>query len=962
MKNGYGIFIVWILGGVFAILSFSVSANNIRITGTVQVTQGTGDTLVLSFPLRWDNSWRDSFNWDAAWIFLKYKSGTGDWNHVNLCSGGHKFINGSGQPVSFGSMPGNTGSNTVGLFVYRNTPEVGNTPEIICQIKCLKSSLGNLTPKQFNEYQGFIMAQALEMVYVPYGVYALGDGQSGNRFAGGSDGGYVWMDNEGLLNGSSPVKVYPVTNGMLGSVLTIAANYPKGYKGFYVMKYEVSQEQYVSFLNTLTYEQQWERIPDLASLRDKSFVFGSGAIPANRNGIVLNVISLKRSKSVIFANDLNNNAVYSEDGDGRTIACNYLSPSDMIAYCNWAGLRPMSELEYEKMSRPLYPEEPVKGSYAWNTTFLNNGLSGVSNGGTRKELAQGGGNVNSGGGGWKQGPVRSGIFATGSSTQESAGASFWGVMELSGNLREMCYNVNGNGAFDGTVLGDGTYNAGKWSVTPGYIGVRGGSFAGADTLLQTSDRTEANYFSTLTVNTHDSTVGFRAVRPVGSDVTVTQGTLIAKVGGVNVTSVCPGTVVDITTDIPSKVMSGGTEVPNMDFTYLWYVLKPGATSDSIIPGAIGDILQYNDLIVSGLSPSLIYKFRRKAICPLGESVTDYIALTMPNMNLTLSAGEVSLDECNISNKTVVASVPGGSSFAWYYKGNLLSVSGNSYVADRKHFGDDATVGGNLNVTCRYISSGCQVERDVVVRVAASITCPATVQDDDGNVYNAVRIGCQCWMGGNLNIGALVNSGVYGHFEKGGVQKWCQGNLESNCSVYGGLYEWWEAICGGKCNDRLTVSNAYSLNLSSESELEAYGAMMVPGSTTQVQGICPDGWHIPSNADWRTLEIFLGMPSGALEQTGWRGTDQGTQMKMAGTYNGYNWCSGGDCNKSGLGILPAGYYNNGSFLYMGNVGYSWSSTPYTTAYAWYWEWVDEYSTVFRNIWTRNVGFSVRCIKN
>ena len=940
--------------------------------GAVNVTEGTGDTLVLSFPLRWDNSWRDPFNWDAAWVFFKYKSRTGDWNHVNLCSGGHKFINGSGQPVSFGSMPGKTGSNTVGLFIYRNALEVGNTPEVICQIKCLKSSLGNLTPKQFNEHQGFILTQALEMVYVPYGVYALGDGQSGNRFAGSSDGGYVWMDNEGLLNGSSPVKAHPVTNGVVGNSLTIGANYPKGYKGFYVMKYEVSQEQYVAFLNTLTYAQQQERIPGLFSLKGGEFVFGVKTAPNNRNGIIVNVVS-DGGSPVVFANNLNNNAIYSEDGDGKTIACNYLSPSDMLVYCSWSGLRPMSELEYEKTGRPLYPEVPAKGGYAWNTTALNNRLSAVSNGGMRKELAQGGANVNSGGGSWRQGPVRNGIFATPSSTQESSGASFWGVMELSGNLREMCYNVNGNGAFDGMVLGDGTYNVGKWSVTPSYIGVRGGSFTGADSLLRTSDRTEVNYFSALTVNVHDSTVGFRGVRPIGNDVTVTQGLLVAKQGGVNInSSACPGVQIELMTDVPSRVMSGETEVLNMDFTYVWYVLKPGATTDSIIPGVIGEILQYNDLIVTGESPSVTYKFRRKAICPLGESMTDYITLTVLNMGITLNPTEASIDVCDNS---VMATVKGYCSdpvYRWSYK-DKWSKTGLTYKPSRTNF--DGT--GAFIVDVTVSSGGCISEKQgmkVYIPDVLEVNADQVTMDNCGNVvaidpeddkrYCTTKIGTQCWMGKNLDAGSFFSTATTPNngwlFDKSGIQKWCYNNMEANCAVYGGLYEWWEAVCGGRCNDKLTTANA-GVSLNSERELEAYGALMVPGSTTQVQGICPDGWHIAGNNDWRTLEISLGMSSATADLTGWRGTDQGAQMKMAGTYESYDWCSGGDCNKSGLGILPGGYNPGNGFLYLGGVGYCWSSTP-SGGGGWYWEWTYDTGMVFRSVYSRPVGFSVRCVMN
>ena len=1114
MKNSFKVFITGVWMCALSLSSLFSSANNIRISGTVQVSQGTGDTLVLSFPLRWDNSWRDQFNWDAAWVFLKYKSGTGGWNHVNLCAGGHRLVNGSGLPVPFDAMPGKTGSSTVGLFIYRSTPEAGNTPEINCQVKCLKSSLGGLTTEQFQKHEAFILAQAVETVYVPYGSYYLGDGTSSNslrregiydilnnysgyeytinqpvrtghisnmadhvnqslypdntlhfpsvtesyiqidfkamktiryfgisgasNYAGGSGGdcrakdGWQLRGSNDLTNwntlytglssdwGVSTVS-YPIQNvlkvGSPGSYRyyrivmngsnrpsdnniviqniamaeynaypllidneeiktvysgsgkhALTANYPRGYKGFYVMKYEVSQEQYVSFLNTLTYVQQKERIPGLSFLKEGEFVFGAKASPSNRNGIIVNVIS-DGYRPVIFTNNLNNNREYSEDGDGKTIACNYLSPSDMLAYCSWSGLRPMSELEYEKASRALYPEEPARGGYAWNTTVLNSRLSGVSHSGTRKEQAQGGGNVNSGGGSWKQGPVRCGIFATGSSTQESAGTSFWGAMELSGNLREMCYNVNGNGAFDGSVIGDGTYNAGKWSATPSYIGVRGGSFAGADSLLRTSDRSEANYFSALTVNTHDSTVGFRSVRPIGSDVTVTQGTLVAIVGGVAVVggNICPGVPVDITTDSPAKVMSGGVEVSNTDFTYIWY-----DGNGDVIPGETGSVLHFSNF-VSGTSPSVSYRFRRKAICPLGDVTTTVLTLTMPNMSITFTPLEASINSCDFAPTVTASAYCSNPVYTWQY-GDKWIKTGNTYVPDR----DDFDGRGNFRVGVTVSSGSCtsekkelQVSIPHIQNIASSLVtmdnCGTVLATDDRDSkrYCTVKIGTQCWMGRNLDVGTYepTTTNDYLKFDDDGIQKWCFNNLESNCEIYGGLYEWWEAVCGGRCNSNVNTGNAENLTLSSESELIAYGAKMVPGSTTQVQGICPDGWRMPSDGDWSVLETYLGIPN-ASTTTGFRGTDQGTQMKMPGTYNGSNWCSSTTCNASGLGLLPGGIRSarGGSFSGLGNIGYWWSSTPNIFICAWRRTLSLTEARVDRYINDRSNDISVRCVRN
>ena len=964
MKSSFKVFKVIITGAwicIFSLSSFFSSANNVRISGTVQVTQGTGDTLVLSFPLRWDNSWRDQFNWDAAWVFLKYKSGTGVWNHANLCSGGHRFMDGSGRPVPFDCMDGNTGSSTVGLFVYRNSLEAGNTPEIICQLKCLKSSLGGLTVEQFQKHEGFVLVQAVEMVYVSYGGYYLGDGECSNRFAGGSDGSPVLIDSEEAITASTATKVYPVSNNTMGTAQSIAAAYPKGYKGFYMMKYEVSQEQWVYFLNTLTYVQQQERVPGLSGLKSGEYIFGSKSGPSNRNGIIVNVES-DGSGPVIFANNLNNNSVYAEDGDGKTIACNYLSSGDMVAYCSWAGLRPISELEYEKACRQSYPEQPIKGEYAWHDNSISGRLGAVSNGGMRNERSgTANANVNAGN---AFGPVRCGLFATGSSTQQSAGAAFWGGMEMSGNVKELCYNLSYTG-FNGSTLGTGMYNTALWSVTPAHFGVKGGGFSSPDSLLRVSDRTEANNYFTA-MEQRDSTMGFRGVRSIGNEVTINQGKLIAKQNSMDITgTACPDVQLDLKTDVEAKVMSGSNEVSNMDISYVWYVLKPGATVDSIVPGANQASLSYNDLKVTGISASVTYKFRRKAICPVGESTTDYIVFTVPNMSITLTPERVNMDACGGALTVETTTFCSSPVFTWSLGDKLLG-TGNTYSPNPVNF----TAVGAFVVNCKVSSGTCTSSRELVVdRLALPprqtfANCGDEVLDCDGNSYSTVQIGSQCWMARNIDVGTYRINNSSWTFDESGIQKWCYGNNEDNCATYGGLYEWWEAVCSGKCNgtSSVTTGNAKSLNLNDESELVAYGARMVPGSTTLVQGICPDGWRMPSDLDWVTLEKQLGMTS-AGSTTGWLGTDQGTQMKMPGTFEGVVWCSGAMCNSSGFGLKPGGWRSSdgSGFVYFGNYGYWWSSTPYSN-YTRSRGLNRGEARVERSNDLRSAGFSIRCVRN
>ena len=972
MRNSFKVFITGIWIYIFSLSFLFSSANNIRINGTVQVSQGTGDTLVLSFPLRWDNSWQDQLNWDAAWIFFKYKSGTGGWNHVNLCAGGHRFMDDSGQPVPFSYMTGNTGSSTVGFFVYRNTLEAGNTPEITCQIKCLKSSLGGLTAEQFQKHDGFILAQAVEMVYVPYGAYYVGDGSCANRFASPNKNP-VLIDNEDAITAAAVTKVCPVTNNVTGSAQNIAAAYPKGYKGFYMMKYEVSQEQWVYFLNTLTYAQQQERVPGLSGLKSGEYIVGSKSEPSNRNGIIVAEPS-ESGSTVTFANNLHNDDKYAQDDDGKNIACNYLSPSDMAVYCSWSGLRPMSELEYEKACRQSYPEPAVPDEYAWHDNNISGRLDAVSNGGMRNERSNTvNANINAGN---SFGPVRCGLFATGTSTQQSAGVAFWGGMELSGNLKEMCYNLAYSG-FNGSTMGTGDYNMSLWSITPAHFGVRGGGFSSADDLLRVSDRTEAyNYFTTI--EQRDSTVGFRVGRTIGNEVVITQGALIAKQNGTTITgTACPDIQLNLTTDIPAKVISGSNKVANMDISYVWYVLKPGEIADSIIPSANQAILSYNDLKVVGTAASVTYKFRRKAICPIGESITDYTTFTVPNMNIILSSTDVNIDACDNSTTVTASGYCNSPVYTWKY-GDKWSKAGTTYAPGRSDFSG----AGNFTVDVTVSSGGCTSEKkDLKISIPniQAVVSDAVTMDNCGGVlaidnrdrkhYCTVKVGNQCWMGKNMDAGTYeVANSDYWKFDEEGIQKWCYSNNEANCTKYGGLYEWWETVCNGKCNNNVNTSNALSIHLTNESQLAYYGAQMVPGSTTQVQGICPDGWHLPSDGDWVILETYLGIAN-AGSTMDWRGTDQGTRMKFPGTYEGYDWCSGATCNSSGFGALPGGArdYHGGNFLLSGDYGMWLTTTAYeSSSYNSVWTRGLEFnkSTINRSTWghSRSYGFSVRCVKN
>ncbi|HRZ77559.1 MAG TPA: FISUMP domain-containing protein, partial [Bacteroidales bacterium] len=210
----------------------------------------------------------------------------------------------------------------------------------------------------------------------------------------------------------------------------------------------------------------------------------------------------------------------------------------------------------------------------------------------------------------------------------------------------------------------------------------------------------------------------------------------------------------------------------------------------------------------------------------------------------------------------------------------------------------------------------------------------------GQIYNTVQIGAQCWMRENLNVGVMVNS--YGAYYQSGmhndsvIEKYCYGNISSNCNIYGALYEWNEAM-------------GYT-------EIEL------------AQGICPTGWHIPSEGEWRTLEGYIDSQydENSNEWDNWedRGYDAGGRMKETGsTY----WQSPntGATNEFGFAALPGGHREpwNGEFYSAGSVAYYWSSTPRPWGYAYSRELTHNNKRIARryNHQYRIQGYSVRCIK-
>ncbi|HDR05263.1 MAG TPA: hypothetical protein ENN84_08480, partial [Candidatus Marinimicrobia bacterium] len=117
-----------------------------------------------------------------------------------------------------------------------------------------------------------------------------------------------------------------------------------------------------------------------------------------------------------------------------------------------------------------------------------------------------------------------------------------------------------------------------------------------------------------------------------------------------------------------------------------------------------------------------------------------------------------------------------------------------------------------------------------------------------------------------------------------------------------------------------------------------------------------GWRVPTDEDWKKLEIYLGMTQSQSNKTGWRGSDQGKKLKSKSGWDG--------TDIAGFGALPGGFrsYDNGSFYTVGYNAYFWSSSEVLSHHAWGRRLYGDYEEVDRYYYSRTYGFSVRCVRD
>ena len=643
--------VVCVVGTVLPLRANNLSISSVSLA-SCDVSAGANNAanfVSVLVSVSWDNSWRSrsTGNWDAAWLFVKFRRGTSDPTFTSVSSSSTTVTVSStaalrvGMPVTVTAGTGAFAANTVITSITNSTQFVVSatptTPLSGASITCYRIweharlhnsghttgsigtagaiSAGLLTPSAaFNATtnpglgvflyrsdvgsgtftssnvqlrwnygaNGINDADSVdirvfgtEMVYVPQGSFFVGTGGTEDgSFTNGSwtSGSTVplqitseaalGIDNAaGKLWGTSSSGGNTIGNGAADAEATLSASFPKGFAAFYGMKYEITQGQYRDFLNTLTRTQQANRVTmdGVVGRYAGGYTFTSGSwsageinnlsAPVNRIGLRL-ITDPGGESPRTYACDMNSSTspytTVNQSDDGEWIAMGQLNWMDGCAFADWSGLRPMTELEFEKACRG--PITPVSTEFAWGTTTATS-ASDIMNSGQVGEVTSTA-NANSAFDRQTnvQGPMRAGAFAGTATSRAQSGASYFGIMEMSGNVWDRLVNVaetagrNYTGVHgDGAVSTNGNANTSLWpGISSGEVtgatgsGSRGSSW---DTQASNSLQVSARNLAVINIPQRYSATGFRGVRSTSA---VADNGLVLHLDAGN-TSSYPGT-------------------------------------------------------------------------------------------------------------------------------------------------------------------------------------------------------------------------------------------------------------------------------------------------------------------------------------------------------------------------------------------------------------------------------------
>ncbi len=300
-----------------------------------------------------------------------------------------------------------------------------------------------------------------------------------------------------------------------------------------------------------------------------------------------------------------------------------------------------------------------------------------------------------------------------------------------------------------------------------------------------------------------------------------------------------------------------------------------------------------------------------------------------------------------TNKTIKmlnansGTTPGGDCRIVYdkYDANVIGFKTQDAINIFKfNLGDELRYTAYTDILERSIVNSPTVNQTYTIQYSIGVSCSGTptLTDVDGNIYNTVQIGSQCWMAENLKTTTYRNNTPIPNITDS--TEWLY--------LTTGAYVWYDNDISWK---------------------DLYGALYNWYTVDDLNGLCPEGWHVPADDEWTVLTDFIGGT----------GSPHGNELKSSRQVDSP---LGGGCNTSeqprwnqdntfygtdhyGFSGLPGGYrFGYGPFDHMGNFGFWWSSTEHSLSYSWYRSLGYDIGNVYEYRYYKHYGFSVRCLKD
>ena len=463
--------------------------------------------------------------------------------------------------------------------------------------------------------------------------------------------------------------------------------------------------------------------------------------------------------------------------------------------------------------------------------------------------------------------------------------------------RGVCWSTSANPTISGSKTTDGT---GTGTFTSNIAGLQAGTTYYIRAYATNSAGTGYGDDLTFTTTSVVPTLTTAAVTAITQN-TATSGGNITSNGGAAITTrgVCWGTSASPTT-AGSHTIDG--------------------TGNGVFTSSI-----------TGLTPGTLYYVRAYATNSVGTAYGNQVTFTSSTVSLpvvtTAAVTSVSLTAA-VSGGNVTSS-GGGSVTA---RGVCWSTSSNPTISDSHS--SDGTGTGSFTSNISGLNSGTTyyvrafATNSAGTAYGAQVEFSTSIADIEGNIYRIVRIGTQMWMAENLRTAKYNDNTDIPYVTDNTAWSilttpaYCwYGNNIGYKPTYGALYNW------------ITVTT---------------------------DRLCPTGWHVPSDSEFNTMELYLGIPSAQIDNWGWRGTNEGSEMKSTS-----GWAAGENgTNTSGFTALPGGYRYaaDGGFYSLGTLAYWWTATLNGSDVAWYRRLDGPNSDIYKGATSIRGGKFIRCVKN